>query len=172
MSRPGAQRRTRSKTGRFLRQVTGLLPLALLGSGCLVVPIPTNRWDPSSRTNIAAGTGQRWAPGRDTREQVLLRLGEPDEAVEDERRLSYHADRVQWDIFWVAGGGYSAAGGDIEIHKHRELMLWFDEQGCLQKVRSGAGYDPNQLRARLVAATTNDAPVSVQDRLEVSPPPP
>jgi hypothetical protein len=171
MTGAGAQSRTRSKTGRILCRVPGLLPLALLGSGCLVVPIPTNRWDPSSRTNIAAGTDPRLAPGQDTREQVLLRLGEPDEAVEDERRLSYHADRVQWDIFWVAGGGYSAAGGDIEIHKHRELMLWFDEQGCLQKVRSGTGYDPNQLRARLDAAT-NEPPPNVEVRSEVSPTPP
>jgi hypothetical protein len=172
MTRPGAQSRTRSKTGRFLRLLPGLLPLALLGSGCLVVPIPTNRWDPSSRTNIAAGTHQRLAPGQDTREQVLLQLGEPDETVGDDRRLSYHADRVQWDIFWFAGGGYSAAGGDIEIHNHREVMLWFDAQGCLQKVRSAAGYDPNKLRARLAAAATNEPPADVQDWREASPPPP
>ena len=147
------------------RTLAWLLPLVLLGSGCLVIPIPTNRWDPTSRRNVDATTTNALATGQDTREQVLLRLGEPDESTADDRKFRYHTERVQWDILWAVGGGYNAAGGDIEVRKHRDLLLGFDEAGKLRGAYLAVGYDPDKLRrqfhsASLFGPSTNTAPSS------------
>ena len=64
-----------------------------------------------------------------TREDVLLRFGEPDLILNQDRILIYH-----WTVshgYWFAGGGYSAVGGPIP--KDYLIMLEFDEQGHLKK---------------------------------------
>jgi len=64
-----------------------------------------------------------------TREDILLRFGEPDLILNQDRILIYH-----WTVshgYWFAGGGYSAVGGPIP--KDYLIMLEFDEQGHLKK---------------------------------------
>lgn len=105
--------------------------VSLALAGCLVLPM--NRIAGDSRANVSEKTATDFVPGVTTREDVLLKLGEPDEVSPDEQRLGYRWSRIR--LFWivVAGGPYSAGfvGGDVE---HAGLLeLVFDADGRLVK---------------------------------------
>lgn len=142
-----------------IRAWTWGLLLLWAGAGCIVIPLPLNRADPATRENVRSDTGQALAVGEITREQVLLKLGEPDVIAAGERQFRYHTERVKWDIFWAAGGYGSAAAGDLEVKKHSDLVLDFDDSGKLRACAWEAGYNPKKLQARQRWATTN-APVA------------
>jgi hypothetical protein len=125
-----------------------LLVLTLLMTGCIVVPIPANRPDPAVRTNITPETVNHLGAGDVSRTAVLLQLGEPDEVSLEERQFRYHTERVKWDVFWLAGGGYSADGGDIEVKKLYDLVLRFDERGKLIEGSWLDGWLPGKLREK------------------------
>src|ERR1039458_3192942 len=74
-----------------------LLMLTLLMTGCVVVPIPANRPDPSVRTNITPETVNHLGAGDVSRTDVLLQLGEPDEVSLEERqfRSEEHTSELQ-----------------------------------------------------------------------------
>jgi hypothetical protein len=67
--------------------------------------------------------------GKTVREDVLLRFGEPDLVLNDQRILIYH-----WSVshgYWFIGGYYSAGGGPIP--KEYLFMLEFDGTGILNR---------------------------------------
>jgi hypothetical protein len=128
-----------------------------------VLPIPSYRTEPRSRKNVNLGVAQSLTPGQLSRAEVLLQLGEPDEVSPDERQFRYYSERVQWDIIVIVGGGGSAAVGDIQVKKHRNLLLRFDEQGKLSECRWVEGYNPKNLRQRGRWTATNAPPSAVGD---------
>lgn len=103
------------------------LALVALCTGCIVIPTP--EYDSgTARANLKKETAARIQPGISTRADVILALGEPDAVSADERRMAYRAEKVV--AVWIAGGGYSAASG--EITRDRYLVVEFDEKGVVQ----------------------------------------
>jgi hypothetical protein len=135
-----------------------LLMLTLLMSGCLVVPIPANRPDPAVRTNVTPETVNHLGTGGVSRTGVLLQLGEPDEVSLEERQFRYHTERIKWDVYWLAGGGYSADGGVIEIKRYYDLVLRFNDLGKIAEGSWLEGWLPGKLRQKAHWAPTNAPP--------------
>lgn len=109
-----------------------LMALALIfgAAGCLIIPTPHSD-SGYARTNINQHVQEQFVPGRTTREDVIMTLGEPDAVSMDEQHLAYRSEKVV--ALWVVGGGYSAAGGTI--YKNRFYVLEFDSQGRFQTVQ-------------------------------------
>ena len=125
-----------------------LLMLTLLMTGCVVVPIPANRPDPSVRTNITPETVNHLGAGDVSRTDVLLQLGEPDEVSLEERQFRYHTERIKWDVYWLLAGGYSATDGIIEVKRFYDLVLRFDDRGILVEGSWLDGWLPGKLREK------------------------
>jgi hypothetical protein len=116
-------------------------------AGCIVIPTPEHGLL-KGRGKIDESDIAFLEEGKTTREDVLLRFGEPDVVMGDQRILVYH-----WEVskgYWllVAGGPYGAggvAGGDIP--KNYLFMLEFDEEGRLKRFeRSGSLWSKAQYR--------------------------
>lgn len=95
---------------------------AVLAGGCLVIPVDYH--DPGSRHNITAASATRFQPGVTSREEVILALGEPDHASDDDRRMGYAWTKVKALII-VA----SYSGGSAELKRSYILELNFDAAG-------------------------------------------
>lgn len=102
---------------------------ALVSAGC-PVPLPAG-YTASSRENLGAEVTSRLVAGVTTREDVLLLLGEPDQAPADGAWLAYNSVYGRGGVLFVlfAGGGAAGAGG--EQMEYRRLVVTFDEQGRL-----------------------------------------
>ena len=106
--------------------LTALLPC------CLVLPlasciIPQDHTAPGSRGNITEKTAGGLQPGVTTKEEVLLKLGEPDRISADGWTMGYVWSKVKLIWFIAAEGG--AAGG--EVTRDGILQLTFDEKNRL-----------------------------------------
>jgi hypothetical protein len=96
--------------------------------GCIVIPTPEH--------GLLAGRGEIkesdiafLSVSKTTREDVLLRFGEPDLVLQDQRILIYH-----WKVahgYWFISGYYSGAGGTIP--KDYLFMLEFNKEGRLKR---------------------------------------
>ena len=107
--------------------LVGLAGLALLTSGCLI--IPTNEHDSgNARRNITKNTPSSFQPGVSTREDLLLVLGEPDAATSDESKFAYRAEKIVG--YWIVFSNTSADGGPIL--RQRFLLVDFDPNGHLK----------------------------------------
>ncbi len=62
------------------------------------------------------------------------------------RQFRYHTERVKWEVYWVLAGGYSATDGIIEVKKHYDLVLRFDDRGILISGSWRDGWLPGKLR--------------------------
>lgn len=111
--------------------------VSALGSGCVI--IPTTEHVPvvgPTRGLIDQETLESIRVGVTTREEVLLRLGEPDVVMRNERLFAYH-----WvtNTGYVIGGGgatgsITGGGGVGAIRQKRYLALVeFDEQGIVKR---------------------------------------
>jgi len=102
--------------------------------GCVV--IPTQEHLIEGRGKIDESDIAFLTVSKTTREDVLLRFGEPDLILNDQRIMIYH-----WIVshgYWLTGGGYSAVGGPIS--NDYLFMLEFDEEDRLKRFeRSGRG---------------------------------
>ena len=113
----------------------------MICSGCAIVP--TDYHAPGSRIRINKETQQIITPGKTTKEDVFLMLGEPDIVFSDGLYVKYRWTKVKalWGFF--IGGGYSATGASGYIETDYELIIKFDEQNvvsdreCKEHTRSG-----------------------------------
>lgn len=113
--------------------LTGLVLSATFVTGCLI--IPTDYYTDSSRQNVTDKPPETIIPGQTSREEVLLRLGEPDGASPDETELWYDAEKV---TAWLIVG----RSGD-EIIRHYLLIIHFDRNGVVESQRVEALSDVN-----------------------------
>jgi hypothetical protein len=116
---------------RFIQIVlTGLASLALcLAAGCMIIPMPEHGIL-AGRGKIDAAERNSISTGATSREDVLLRFGEPDAVIDDERIFVYY-----WVVSigkFMIGGGYGPATVD-EIPKYYLFTLEFDEKGRLKR---------------------------------------
>jgi len=126
---------------RWLGLLTQLVGLLALTSGCvLVVPVPTAYHPPGSRRNLTADTAGRFARGGATVYDVVLALGEPDEAVADASQLTYRWERVNLHLLWgwAIPLGETAVGQTWEKTYSRRyaVSFEFDPAGLLQGVKA------------------------------------
>jgi hypothetical protein len=106
------------------------LLLTVLTSGCIVVPTPEFN-SGEARRNITKETPYRFEPGKTTRTDVILALGEPDAVSPDEFKLAYRSCKVRaWGSF--------ADGSNGPITKDIYLVMQFDGNGVFQKWESSS----------------------------------
>jgi outer membrane protein assembly factor BamE (lipoprotein component of BamABCDE complex) len=120
---------------------TMLVALALMfgATGCLIIPT-LHKDSGYARTNVNQQAQEQFMPGRTTREDVIMALGEPDAVSIDEHYLAYRSEKVV--ALWIVGGGYSATGGTI--YRERFFVFEFDPQGRFQTVRQSKPWAPVQ----------------------------
>ena len=111
------------------------LALAVLVSGCIVIPIPTPEFNRSeARANISRKSSQQFEPGKTTRAEVISVLGEPDAVSPDELMMGYRSSKIRG--IWLFGTyGFATAG---PISKDSYLVVKFDAHGGLQKMESSS----------------------------------
>jgi len=121
----------------------GALVLSLQ-TGCLIWPFPTGdllagrgRITPQYISTLQAGVA--------TREDVLLRLGEPDEVLEGGRVLVYRWTEARG--FFAAAGAYGG-GVAVPFPGHRALRLEFGPDARLVRL----AFEHGKLPARAVPA--------------------
>ncbi len=100
--------------------------LLLPASGCLWIPTPEHGLL-EGRGAIGPQETALLQEGTTTREEVLLKFGEPDARRDSDRVFAYH---------WTVAHGYIAVGayysGTVApVRKHYLLMLAFDDTGTL-----------------------------------------
>jgi outer membrane protein assembly factor BamE (lipoprotein component of BamABCDE complex) len=133
--------------------------------GCVIIPTPEH--------DLLAGRGEIdesdiafLEVGKTTREDVLLRFGEPDMVLDEECILAYY-----WMVshgYWFVGGYYSGTGGVIP--KNYVFMLEFDEEGRLKRFeRSGSIFSAAQ--TRLEKWTPRDGEKTVREIIMIDPMP-
>ncbi len=101
-------------------------------AGCIIIPTPEHTLL-TGRGEIGESDIAFMSVGDTTREEALLRFGEPDLVLRDQRILIYH-----WSVshgYWLVAGGYQAAGGPIP--KKYLFMLEFDGEGRLSRFEMG-----------------------------------
>jgi hypothetical protein len=104
--------------------------LGIVLAGCIIIPVDYHA--AGSRHNVTVNSTNVFRPGVTTREEVLLRLGEPDFVSEDGRRFGYFWTKVK-AIWVVASYGGSGAGG--ECTKSYLIETSFDPGNRLSDVR-------------------------------------
>jgi hypothetical protein len=103
-----------------------LLPFfAFLLPACIIIPTPQHYV--GGRFDIDYATIDSVKPGTTSKEDVLLRLGEPDLVIKNERVLGYRWQKAQ--AYLIAGG--PGAGGGGPIMTTYLLLLEFDENNVL-----------------------------------------
>lgn len=119
-----------------MKGAAGLAALLALAAqtGCLIWPFPTGQLL-SGRGRVRPVDTAPLVVGRATRDDVLLRLGEPDRVQEGGRVLVYRWTEVRG---YLVLGGYGSAVA-IPFPGHREIRLEFTQAGQLAKVETRSG---------------------------------
>jgi outer membrane protein assembly factor BamE (lipoprotein component of BamABCDE complex) len=108
----------------------------VLLTGCVVIPV--DYYSAGSRHNLSEKAALSLQPGKMTKEEVLVLLGEPDYVSEDGQRLDYRWKRVKAIVVIVAGSGCCAG----EIQRSKRLQVWFDANEYISHVDIVKGWGP------------------------------
>lgn len=107
------------------------LPVTLLAAvlaGCIAVPIPGDRSRVRDHLGEAAVPG--WQEGVTRREEVLLALGDPDDAASDGSWLAWEDFRGTGHLLVLAGGPYVMGGFETkDVLHYRKHYVFFDRAG-------------------------------------------
>ncbi|MEI8290718.1 MAG: hypothetical protein WCH99_14725 [Verrucomicrobiota bacterium] len=98
-----------------------LLVFLALTTGCLL--IPTDYHDVGVRHNINEKTPDLFKLAMSIKEEVFLKLGEPDFASEDGRQIGYAWTKVKALLIVASPGG----GGVAEFKRSYVLQVSFDD---------------------------------------------
>ena len=134
-------------------------------AGCMVIPTPEHGLL-QGRGKIEPTDTAFLQEAETTREEVVLRFGEPDMVLDHDRILIYH-----WAVshgYWFAGGYYTAAGGPIP--KEYLLMIEFDDQGLLKRFES-TGSIWTSAQSRIEQCAPADIQVSTREVILIDPAP-
>jgi hypothetical protein len=106
-----------------LATIVGLVGFA---SGCVFVPTP-HYYATGSRHNVTKQSTNLFRPGADTIENVMLKLGEPDRASQDERKITYRSKMIVGFIISTAEIDPNGEGFPINHY----LTIKFDCEGVV-----------------------------------------
>lgn len=146
-----------SPANRFARLlILGLIPALL--SGC-PIPIPAG-YASSSRENIGPELSEMIVAGETTRADILLLIGEPDRAADDESWMVYKSTYGKGGVLFVLAAGGGAGGVGSEKVQHRYLIVEFDANG---RVESANFMDESCWEGLVVGSSGTDtrAPCSI-----------
>lgn len=107
-----------------------LIALLLVSSGCLYIPTPQHSIT-YGRGMIAQEAIQEFRPGAATRQEILLRFGEPDATLSNQSVFVYTWTRTQGYLFIGGAGG---RGAIVDVGHTSLLLMEFDERNCLKRV--------------------------------------
>jgi hypothetical protein len=154
--------------GAFPRLALIMVVGAVLLAGC-PVPLPP-MYDARSRQNVGDHIPEFIVYAQTTRDEILLRLGEPDGRGSGDRWFAYGSRYGNGGVVFVmaAGGGAGALG--VESVRYRRLVIRFDDSGVV----TGASFVQRDCPSFALAVgsqgeesrpcldvTTDDAPQSV-----------
>ena len=108
-----------------------LILLSLSFNACVVIPIPRDSHPEGTRQNITQDLVDSLVPGQTTKEEVLLKLGEPDVVSKGGSRFAYHWFKIKASIFWAIGGYYGGKGDITDIRREYIFSVTFDETGLV-----------------------------------------
>ena len=113
-----------------------LLASTLGLSGCVVVPIP-----PIGTDEITPETLGRLQPGKTTRIEVLMSLGDPTRRLEADRFFVYDWSESHWMV--IAGAPLRGAVGTFgDTHR---LAIEFSKSGRIARLKQFASYSKKTL---------------------------
>jgi len=103
--------------------------------GCVIIPTEEHTpKDFNTRGEIDAKAFEFMRVGSTSKEEVLLKLGEPDAVWEDERNFLYLWVTIRgYFAFAIPAPGGPGGGGPIGV-KWYELLIEFDEQGVIKQL--------------------------------------
>ena len=107
------------------------LPLALVLSSCIVLPIPRDQVEGHP---VTADPKVVLHAGITTRDEVIARLGQPTAIWEEKRIFAYSWDQVKWAMLWLVGAYSGMAGGVVDLPTHHMLLIQFDENDRVKRV--------------------------------------
>jgi len=121
--------------------------------GCLLIPLPEQGLS-AGRGHIPPEDQHSLRLGESTREEVLLRFGEPDLCLDEGAVFIYRWERIAGIL--IIAGGYSAAGADI--HRTNLFLLAFDTEGRLTRTDHQKGVFLNTNRRAAAWASPKGKP--------------
>ena len=151
-------------------RLSNVVPLicVFLGSlcvSCIVLPLRV-----ATRTRAPSGTVRKTKikvnfiqVGSTSREDVLNNLGWINTGIQEENLFWGRWTSSAWDVVWVVGGGYTAAGGSKRYWGNHNLFVEFDEKGL---VKSYSVFNDGAILKRLCATLTQ----RMREPLNLSPP--
>lgn len=114
--------------------------------GCGTVSLPLGKGEVTEGREITAESAGAIEIGRTSRDDLLLRLGEPAAIWADQRIFVYAWDRVSWKFLWVSGDGDSGGVGLADAPRHHMLLIQFDmadrvsrAERCVRPAQIGYG---------------------------------
>ena len=116
------------KPGRLFAAFISSMALVSFASGCVFVPTPPY-YARGSRHNVTKQTTKKIEPGLDTIEEVMLKLGEPDDISPDERRIGYRTEKIVGLVYPVGAG--ALPNNDPSFPVNRTLNIAFDNKGVV-----------------------------------------
>jgi hypothetical protein len=123
---------------RIARAVLPLLWTAAL-CGCVALPLPSQD-SRLERDNLGEWQSERFQPGKSTREEVLLGLGEPDGVPADGSWLVFADVRNAGHWLFVVGSMGGVGGFDTNgKYVYRNLIVFFDAKGRVRELLNETG---------------------------------
>ena len=107
----------------------GLVSLLLFVCNACVIPIPMDSHPAGTRQNITQEIVASIIPGQTNKEEVLLKLGEPDTVSKDGSRFAYYSIKDKALIIVVAPA--PGAGGAARLRKQQVFSIVFDSRGVV-----------------------------------------
>lgn len=123
------------------RIATVVLPLLWAAAlcGCVALPLPSQD-SRLERDNLGQWQSERFQPGKSTREDVLLALGEPDGVAADGSWLVFADVRNAGHWLVVVGTAGGAGGVDTNgKYVYRNLIVFFDPRGRVREILNETG---------------------------------
>ena len=93
-------------------------------TSCAIIPTDFHAFD--SRKNISEETTELLLPGKTTKLDVYLTLGEPEGVSADGTWLIYSWEKIK--TIWFAVGPHGGGGGG-SFYKKYDFAIFFDENG-------------------------------------------
>jgi hypothetical protein len=106
-----------------------------LCSGCIIIPTAEHGRDFPTRVRIEKKTLDLIVPGKTTRKEVLIQLGEPDVVMKKEQIFAYY-----WTLtagYFIVGAGYG--GGAAPIGRTHIVLVEFDDRGIVKRCETKGG---------------------------------